>query len=171
MIIKHAFMYVLALSLAVLPITSRAADSGISLSKDVGGSKGNEFISGDYPGAVMVRINLWGGIQKPGIHYVPAKTDLITLLSYAGGPTDKAKMDDVIVKRNIGGKESIIEVDVERVLRNTKNNGPILEANDIVIIPTKSPIFSENSVQVIGIVASLLSIALASLILQKEFLK
>ena len=48
--------------------------------------RGSEYVSGAQTGNVLMRINLWGAVGKPGIHHVPAKTNLINLLSYAGGP-------------------------------------------------------------------------------------
>lgn len=168
--IKQLFIFLLIISTAALPISVCAADSGIALSKDVAGNnKGNEYVSGDYPGAVMMKINLWGSVQKPGIHYVPAKTDLITLLSYAGGPTEKARSDDVIIKRTIAGKQTVIPVDVEDLISSTKKTSPALEANDIIMVPSKNPVFSDNTVQVIGVVGGILGIVLASLVLKKEF--
>ncbi len=145
------------------------ADSGIVLSKELlGQGKGAEYISGDYPGAVMMKINLWGSVQRPGIHYVPAKTDIVTLLSYSGGPTEKAILDEVLIKRNIGGKESVFEVDVDDILTSAKGKNIPLEANDIVIIPAKTPLFSENTMQIISVLGGDLGITLSYLILKER---
>lgn len=67
----------------------------------LGKGHGSEYVSGDHSHPVLMQINLWGGVTKPGIHYVPVDTDLITLLSYAGGPVEGAKLDKVVIKRKV----------------------------------------------------------------------
>jgi hypothetical protein len=162
------FAYLICCSLIFSPAV-HAADSGIALSKELlGQNKGSEYISGDYPGAVMMKINLWGSVQKPGIHYVPAKTDLMTLLSYGGGPMEKARLDDVFIKRISGGKETVIDVDVEDLLSSTAGKTITLEANDIVVIPTKTPLFSENTIQLVTVVGGLMAITLSYYVLKDQ---
>jgi tetratricopeptide (TPR) repeat protein len=40
--------------------------SGLSLSHELqGAGSGSEFVSGNYPGAVLMPVNLWGAINKP----------------------------------------------------------------------------------------------------------
>lgn len=168
--IKSTISLLLSLSIFLASVPSYGADSGISLSKEIiATNKGNEYISGDYPGAVMMKINLWGGVNKPGIHYVPAKTDIVTLLSYAGGPTEKAESDNIIIKRTVSGKQIVIDVDVDDIMHSTKSISPVLEANDIIVVPSRKPFFSENTVQVIGVVGGVLGIILASIVLKKTF--
>ena len=163
------FFSILTLVSFFLSQSAYAADTGIVLSKELlGQGKGAEYISGDYPGAVMMKINLWGSVQRPGIHYVPAKTDLITLLSYSGGPTERAILDEVLIKRNTGGKDAVFEVDVEDILTSSKGKTIPLEANDIVIIQTKTPLFSENTMQVISVLGGVLGITLSYLILKER---
>jgi hypothetical protein len=163
------FVLVLALSLALLPGSASAVDLGTAFSKDLlGSNKGAEFISGDFPGAVMMKVNIWGAVQRPGIHYVPAKTDLVTMLSYAGGPGDRARLGDVSIRRTVGGRQTLIDVDVEDILDDPKAAIPTLEANDTIVIPKSTSLFSENTMQLITVVAGLLSISLGSLILKKE---
>lgn len=165
---KTLLVSVLSLGMILLPIQSHALDSGIALSKELAASmKGNEYISGDFPGAVMMKINLWGAVNKSGIHYVPAKTDLVTLLSYAGGPTESATLGSVIIKRSIGGKQSVIDVDVDDILNSNNKSSPVLEANDIIIVDSTRPLFSNNTMQVLSVVATLISITLGSLIIRK----
>src|SRR4030042_6590995 len=44
---------------------------------------------------LLIPVNVWGFVQRPGQYMVPANTELITLLSYAGGPTESAKIDNI----------------------------------------------------------------------------
>jgi len=51
------------------------------------------------PGELTMQVNIWGSIRNPGRYEVPTSTDLIQLLSYAGGPTVDAKLSQVRVTR------------------------------------------------------------------------
>ncbi len=51
------------------------------------------------PGELTMQVNLWGYVKNPGRYEVPSSTDLVQLVSYAGGPTGDALMDQVKVTR------------------------------------------------------------------------
>ncbi len=145
--------------------------SGLILSKELSGGHanyGNEYVSGDYPGAILMKVNLWGPVGKSGIHFVPNQTDLVTLLSYAGGPTDSANLSDVRIKRWSGGQEKLITVDVSDLVRETGKESPMLEANDIVVIPTKKPLVSQDTSALIAVISSVLTIVSVSLLLARS---
>lgn len=164
--------FLVSLSLVTGPAWAQSGSSGYALSKElISNAKGNEFISGDYPGAVMMKVNLWGAVQKPGIHYVPTKTDLVTILSFAGGPTERANLDDVSIKRSIAGKTSVIPIDVEELMLSTRDLSPVLEANDIVVVPARSQMFSDNQIQAVTVLATVISVTLGIFLLKSELQK
>ncbi len=49
---------------------------------------------------LLIKVNIWGFVQKPGQYLVPTDTDLISLISYAGGPLEDAKLKKVKLIRN-----------------------------------------------------------------------
>ncbi len=51
------------------------------------------------PGELTMQVNIWGYVHNPGRYEVPTSTDLIQLVSYAGGPIADAQMDEVKVTR------------------------------------------------------------------------
>lgn len=51
------------------------------------------------PGELTMQVNVWGFVRNPGRYEVPSSTDLIQLLSLAGGPSVGADLDDVKVTR------------------------------------------------------------------------
>ncbi|MFN0157971.1 MAG: SLBB domain-containing protein [Bacteroidota bacterium] len=51
------------------------------------------------PGELTMQVNLWGFVKNPGRYEVPSSTDLVQLVSYAGGPVQGADMDDVRITR------------------------------------------------------------------------
>ena len=123
-------------------------------------SAGSEYISGAQPGAVLMKVNLWGAVRKPGIHHVPSNTDLIELISFAGGPTPVALLDDVIIKRDTGKSRKRISVDVEQIIKGSSNHNILLEPNDIIVIEEDEPLFSQDTVQLVTLSALLASIVL-----------
>jgi len=51
------------------------------------------------PGELTMQVNLWGDVLKPGRYEVPITTDLIQLISLAGGPTREADLSEVQISR------------------------------------------------------------------------
>jgi polysaccharide biosynthesis/export protein len=51
------------------------------------------------PNEMNMQVNIWGFVHHPGRYEVNTGTDLVQLLSYAGGPTNDADMEDVRVSR------------------------------------------------------------------------
>jgi hypothetical protein len=138
--------------------------AGLSLSNDLkSAGAGAEYVSGNYPGAVLMPINLWGSVGRPGIHYVPAQTDLVTLLSYAGGPAPDADLGEVTIKRRTGAQDEVLEIDAEKLLKRPETRSPVLQPNDVVVVPRESPLIGTNTLTVVGVVGSLLGIVLAGI--------
>jgi protein involved in polysaccharide export with SLBB domain len=46
-----------------------------------------------------MQVNIWGFVQHPGRYEVSSTIDLVQLLSFAGGPTQDADMEDVRISR------------------------------------------------------------------------
>ena len=85
---------------------------------------------------LLVPVNIWGFVQKPGQYMVPNNTDLISLISYAGGPQSSAKISKIrIVRIRSGMENQIIEVNVKKYL-NTGNQEiiPVLKPGDTIIV-------------------------------------
>lgn len=151
------------------PALAQGNPSGLLLRKELETSgRGSEYVAGDYPGAVLMSVNLWGSVQRPGIYHVPVKTDLLTLLSYAGGPSSKAILDDVRIKRRTGPKQKLLEVDVDDLLSSTELPSPTLEANDIIHIPETEPAVGDNTMRTIAFISGILGIVTAGLVLSNQ---
>ena len=165
---KRAVILVLCLQL-VNP-TAWAADltSGFSRSEDIKGGSGNIFVSGSSPGAVLMKVNLWGAVSKSGIHYIPPRTDFVTLLSYAGGPFATANLEEVYIKRQTEGTEKIIHVNIKDLVGQNSSTNPIIEPNDIIVVPQIEPIVSDNTMKSIGIVTTFISLILLSLVIEEK---
>ncbi len=85
--------------------------------------------SGDI---LLVSVNLWGHVQRPGIYSIPSAYSLIDLISSAGGPLNTARLNDVrIVRKN----QEVIKVDIEKFLKTGNNDLlPQLQPGDTIIV-------------------------------------
>jgi len=84
----------------------------------------------------LVPVNIWGFVQKPGQYMVPNNTDLISLLSYAGGPKESAKINKIrIVRDDPDSQNQIIEVNVKKYLKTGNQDIiPLLKPGDTIIV-------------------------------------
>jgi len=81
---------------------------------------------------LLVNVNLWGHVQRPGIYSIPSSYTLIDLISSAGGPLKTARLNDVrVVRKN----QEVIKVDVEKFLKTGNVELlPVLQPGDTIIV-------------------------------------
>lgn len=48
---------------------------------------------------LLIKVNIWGFVRMPGQYLVPSDTDMISLISYAGGPIEGAETKKVKLVR------------------------------------------------------------------------
>jgi len=108
---------------------------------------GAQYILGDRD-EILMNVNVWGYVLKPGQYVVPRHTDLITLISFAGGPREGANLGEVRIIREstaaltngnaANGHEKkipILTVNVNDHIEKGKSGIlPVLRAGDTVII-------------------------------------
>lgn len=135
---RLALSVVLLLVAGVLPALSQL-ESGIGASHSGASSAAYYYIS--KPGEITMSINLWGYVRNPGRYEVPISTDLIQLLSYAGGPLAEADLGSVKISRVVRRDEAI------RIVEYTVNLSRLdkldekardLEPGDTIFIDTPS---------------------------------
>ena len=61
-------------------------------------SQNSDYILGDEEQLEMI-VAIWGEVKNPGEHRVPYNTNLVELISVAGGPTRSAKLSKVQLTR------------------------------------------------------------------------
>lgn len=85
---------------------------------------------------LLIRVNIWGKVQKPGQFYVPAETDLISALSMAGGPGQRARLSDVtLVHEAEGDAREVMNVNVRKYLKTGDPRLiPDLKPEDTIVV-------------------------------------
>jgi hypothetical protein len=90
--------------------------------------------------ALLMTVKIWGEVTKPGLYDVPIGTDLIELISAAGGPTTRANLSKVRVIHNSpeSGEDYVTMVNIKQFL-NTGNSAdiPEIKPSDTIIMPVK----------------------------------
>jgi len=114
---------------------------------------------------VLVPVYILGSVNRPGLYHVPLKSELVTVLSIAGGLGSEANYDRVMLKDTRTGKTQKISMD-DIVSEGKQKSHPLL-GSEIIFIDKSTPWISNNTMLVIGFVTGVLSIALASKALQK----
>ena len=93
---------------------------------------------------LMMKVNVWGAVANPGAQYVADQTDLIGLLSAAGGPLENAKLSKVRLIRNFNGEKKNMVINVGKCLKkNDADKIPEIKPGDTVIVPKKGPSFGK----------------------------
>jgi len=137
-------------------------------SNDIRIERGFEFIAGEYPNAVLMPVKIFGSIQRAGVYHVPLETDIISLITYAGGTTEKANLSNVSLNRKKGSKKEGITLDLKEIIEKPVKENIFLSAEDEIYIPTNEPIISQNSQILITMTATILGIALTTFILSDQ---
>jgi hypothetical protein len=105
---------------------------------------------------LMVKVNVWGAVEKPGSQYVPDGTDLISVLSAAGGPLEGAKLSQVRLVRDFDGEKSNMVIDVNHCLKKGEPGQlPEIKPGDTIIVPKSKASF----VKFIGVIYNIAVIA------------
>ena len=151
-IIVLSLMFALALNLPVQGQTP----SQVTGSPQQSISRAAQYYIGDM-NELMMKVNIWGRVQKPGQYFVPSTTDLITLISVAGGPAEKSRLDNVKVVRSGAGGSEVIVVNIKKYLETGDQRLiPQLQPDDTIIV--SGSLWYLTS-QIVGVVAQLAIVA------------
>jgi len=113
--------------------------------------EGSQYYLGEA-NELLMRVNVWGRVLRPGQYFVPATTDLITLLSAAGGPVPHSRITDVrVVRANPEGESQIVQVNLKKYLATgDKRLIPSLKPEDTVLVSGSSWQLFVDIMQVVG---------------------
>lgn len=79
------------------------------------------------------RVLIFGEVARPGAYTIDEYTTLLDLVGLAGGPTERAKLDEVMIAAAAGGTE-VNYLDLGAVIANQQPN-PLLSGGEVVHIP------------------------------------
>jgi polysaccharide export outer membrane protein len=103
----------------------------------------------------LIRVSVLGEVRAPQVYGVDPGTDLLKLLTVAGGPTDRARLKDTRVIRD----GQAFKVDMESALNGSAAGRIVLYSNDVVVVGRKRGLTGEN----LGMTLTIASLALTIL--------
>ena len=122
----------------------------------------------DYsdPESVNIKVSVWGFVKFPGKYVIPYYSNAYDLLSYAGGPTENANLEDIRIFRE--GEDSVqtfINLDYDDFLWNKKltshKQAPKVIAGDILLVPGEDRLyFRDYFTLTLSVVSVLISLAI-----------
>jgi len=100
-----------------------------------------DYIIGKEEKLEMI-VHIWGEVRSPGEYRVSYDTDILELISKAGGPTSFANMKKVRLARVIAAEKAsangsrILEYNLTRYLneKNDRTPVPVLQPGDVVVL-------------------------------------
>lgn len=127
-----------------------------------------EYIYRSSQKETLISVQLLGAVEKPGIYYIPAQTDLLKLVSLAGGTRD-ADLTEVLVRKTDPSQKGVYELDLNKLMKSTSEVKPFkLAQDDFVYIPKKQPWISSDVAQSVTIISLITSIILTSVLIEKN---
>ena len=81
---------------------------------------------------LLINVNLWGHVQRPGIYSIPSTYNLVELISSAGGPLKTARLSEVRIVR---ANQTVMSIDIDRFIKTGDNTLlPILQPGDTIVV-------------------------------------
>ena len=100
-------------------------------------NRGAQYVIGNQD-QLLIRVNIWGFVRMPGQYLVPNQTDLVSLISYAGGPLEDAQLKKVrLIRTALGDStEKIMIMNLKNFMeKGDVGADPMLLPNDTIIVP------------------------------------
>ncbi len=162
------FLFVL-----ILFISFSSISFGQSRDYEIGtfNPKSQRYNGGYYdfsdPTNINIKVSVWGFVRYPGKYVVPIDTDVLDLLSYAGGPTDNAHLDDLRLYRILpDSTQQMIKFDVDEIwhgdtLTTKVVHLPKLQAGDILSVPGSPRYYTRDWISMgVSILSVMISLAI-----------
>jgi competence protein ComEA len=139
----------------------------------------SEYIFRSSPKESLISVQLLGAVNKPGIYYIPANTDLLKLLTLAGGSTNGGDISEILVRKAepkawsdvntkaVNEYQGGYEVDAEKILKYGGSRQLKLAQDDFVYVPPRTPWISSEASRNITVFSVVLGIVLTGLLIQK----
>lgn len=123
----------------------------------------------DYsdPSTINIKVSVWGFVKFPGRYTIPINSTVSDLLSYAGGPTDAAHMEDLrLYKVDADSNQTMIKFDYndllwEENLKVSRVKVPALQAGDILVVPGSPRLYFKDWFSItLSVISTLISLSI-----------
>lgn len=136
-----------------LSLTSAFAQNDVQIGSDFRNYRQPQGAYYDYsdPAKINIKVHLWGYVKYPGYYVIPSGSTVNDLISYAGGPTDDALLQDVrVYRKNENQTDVMYKYNYDALLwQDTLNSHidfPFLLAGDVVLVPGEPRYFLRQDI-------------------------
>jgi hypothetical protein len=168
--LKKAFVILILIAFpAIVSAQNNDIQMGSGLNR-IGSTQGGFFDCSD-PSSVNIKVAVWGFVRYPGKYVIPAYSKINDLISYAGGPTDEARLEEMRIVRTdtSNSKQIIYNLNFKDFLMDPgitiDNSVQSLKAGDVLLV-SGSPRFYLRDY--IGIVLSIIAVLISFTILVRQ---
>jgi hypothetical protein len=130
-----------------------------------------EYFAGSYPGTVMMKVNLLGGVNRPGVYNVPINSELTSVLTYAGGPSKEAEVDEVFVRSKKGDGYEVKKINLENFFKDINEKPYRLKPDDYIYVKQGEELIDINAYRVTLVVSTLVGVVLTGLLIDRTLQK
>ncbi len=136
-------------------------------------SQGGFFDYSD-PEAVNIKVSVWGFVRYPGKYVIPDYSNLSDLLSYAGGPTDEAHLDDLrLFRTKPDSTQELMKFNYNDLLwednLTMEIKNPKLQAGDMVLVAGAQRLYTRDYVSLtVSVLSALISLSILILNIAKK---
>jgi SLBB domain len=139
--ITHSMKHIPFAFLLIIVPMSRAV-SQVPTETELGASKQSNLSRPGYyfyakPFEVTMTVNLWGEVPQQGVYIIPTNTDIIQLISFAGGPRERSDLNEVLLYRTSPKKDqrgrTLLNINVRDILEGKSPTVPLAPGDMIVI--------------------------------------
>jgi len=168
--LKKAFIIFILIAFPVI-VSAQNNDiqMGSGLNK-IGFTQGGFFDCSD-PSSVNIKVSVWGFVKYPGKYVIPVYSKINDLISYAGGPTEEARLEEMRIVRtdSTNSKQIIFNLNFKDLLMDPNvamdSSVQFLKAGDVLLV-SGSPRFYLRDY--IGIILSIVSVLISFTILVRQ---
>ena len=157
-ILIHSFFFMLYAqsSIDIFDMESSTKNSGSLINQELN----NGYIIGEND-EIMIKINVWGEVKRTGMFTVPSDTDLVSMISFVGGPMENANLGSIKIVRTAleQGEEAIIYVNMEDFLQTGNYDLlPDLKPGDTIIVPGNVMSYFSDFINIVAKLALIVNI-------------
>jgi polysaccharide export outer membrane protein len=115
-----------------------AGDTALELSNEIARQLGRQYlvnpqVSVSVASSVSQNVTVEGDVKQPGVYAINGTETLLSALAQAQSPTDVAKLDQVVIFRNIDGKRAGAVFDVSAI-REGRVPDPQVLGGDVIVV-------------------------------------
>ena len=126
------------LSFPLIGTVHAAGDTALELSSEIARELGKQYlvnpqVSVSVASSVSQNVTVEGDVKQPGVYAINGTETLLSALAQAQSPTEVAKLDQVVIFRNIEGKRAGAVFDVAAI-REGRVPDPQVLGGDVIVV-------------------------------------